>query len=239
MGSLNSTAVDVSESLESGPEIIVTENIHNDYINAEYNIKLKRKPIYEIIKRVFDIIASTIALIILSPVFLITMIAIIIDDPGNPFFTQERVGKDGRKFKIYKFRSMYKNAEEKKKEILALNESDGPLFKISSDPRITKVGRFIRKTSIDELPQLINILKNDMSVIGPRPFIVSEQEQFPDFRLIVKPGLSCYWQIGGKNQLTAEDQLELDRKYINERSIKVDIKIIFLTIAQVLHFNNL
>ncbi|MGN1114828.1 MAG: sugar transferase [Oscillospiraceae bacterium] len=238
----NSTnyTIDVAELTENNKILCSDdEKAENyDYLNDEYDISLQKKPIYEAVKRVFDIVASALALIILSPVFLITIIAIVIDDPGNPFFSQERVGKNGKKFKIYKFRSMRTDAEEHKKDYLDCNESNGPLFKIAKDPRVTRVGRFIRKTSIDELPQLINILKNDMSVIGPRPFIPSEQQLLPDFRLLVKPGLSCYWQIGGKNSLTEEEQLELDKKYINERSVSVDIKIILITLAEVLHLKN-
>lgn len=121
---------------------------------------------------------------------------------------------------------------------LYIIEADGPTFKIENDPRITKIGSFIRKTSIDELPQLVNILKGEMSVIGPRPFVPSEQEKLPDQRLLVKPGLSCYWQIGGKNSLTVEEQLELDFKYIEDRSVATDLKIIFKTFAIVLRNDN-
>lgn len=198
----------------------------------------RRKPVYEFIKRIMDICCSLVALILLSPVFLFTMIAIYIDDPGSVLFKQVRVGRDGRKFLIWKFRSMKKNAEEVKAELMSKNQDHGANFKIENDPRITRVGRFIRKTSIDELPQLVNILKGDMAVIGPRPFIESEQVNLPSDRLNVKPGLSCYWQIGGKNDLSLREQIELDRKYVEERSVIVDVKIIFLTMMMVVGNKN-
>ena len=195
----------------------------------------KRKPVYEFIKRLLDILCSLLALIILSPVFLISMIAIYIDDPGPVIFKQIRIGKNGRKFVLYKFRSMCVNAEELKAQLMSQNIDQGANFKVENDPRITRVGRVLRKTSIDELPQLINILKGDMSIIGPRPFIESEQNRLPSDRLIVRPGLSCYWQIGGKNSLSIQEQIELDRKYIRERSLIVDAKIILLTLKFIVH----
>lgn len=218
---------------EREAEIIVTERTW-----AGRKVEYKEKRVYSFIKRAFDITASLLALIVLSPLFLIVMLLIFVTDPGNPFFVQQRVGKDGKIFNIYKFRSMHKDAEKRKKDLLIHNEADGPTFKIENDPRITKIGSFIRKTSIDELPQLVNILKGEMSVIGPRPFVPSEQEKLPDQRLLVKPGLSCYWQIGGKNSLTVEEQLELDFKYIEDRSVATDLKIIFKTFAIVLRNDN-
>jgi Sugar transferases involved in lipopolysaccharide synthesis len=198
----------------------------------------RRKPIYEFVKRIMDICCSSVALILLSPLMLIIMVAIYIDDPGPVLFKQVRIGRDGRKFLIWKFRSMKKNAEEVKAELMSKNQDHGANFKIENDPRITRVGRFIRKTSIDELPQLVNILKGDMAVIGPRPFIESEQKCLPEDRLLVKPGLSCYWQIGGKNDLSLREQIELDRKYVEERSVIVDVKIIVLTMMMVVGNRN-
>ena len=205
---------------------------------VEYDIDFKEKKGYEFVKRAFDIVASLLALIVLSPVFIVVAGAIFFTDFGNPFFVQERIGKNGKVFKIYKFRSMYKNAEKMRDSLFEHNEADGPTFKITNDPRVTKVGSFIRKTSIDELPQLINILKGEMSVIGPRPFIPKEQAELSDLRLLVKPGLSCYWQIGGKNSLTTEEQIALDIKYIEERSCLVDLKIIFKTFAVIFKNDN-
>lgn len=200
--------------------------------------KLRKQPVYNALKRVGDVLCSLLALTILFLPLLIVAVLIMIDDFGNPFFTQQRIGKNGKPFKMLKFRSMYKDAEERKNSLMNDNESDGVTFKIENDPRITKIGRFIRRTSIDELPQLVNILIGDMAVIGPRPFIPVEQEQLPFDRLLVKPGLSCYWQIGGKNNLSREDSDALDRKYVEHHNAWVDIKIIFMTIKVVLKGNN-
>lgn len=224
-------AVDEFEEISQVEEIRVSSAV-------EYDIDFKEKKGYEFVKRAFDIVASLLALIVLSPVFIVVAGAIFFTDFGNPFFVQERIGKNGKVFKIYKFRSMYKNAEKMRDSLLEHNQADGPTFKITNDPRVTKVGSFIRKTSIDELPQLINILKGEMSVIGPRPFIPKEQAELSDLRLLVKPGLSCYWQIGGKNSLTTEEQIALDIKYIEERSCLVDLKIIFKTFAVIFKNDN-
>lgn len=198
----------------------------------------QRKPVYDAVKRASDIVFSLIALIVLSPLMLIVSLLIIIDDFGSPVYTQERVGKNGKIFRIYKFRSMYKNADKIREQLKDRDESNGATFKIKNDPRITRIGHVIRNTSIDELPQLINILKGEMSIIGPRPFIPREQAMLPDDRLLVTPGLSCYWQVGGKNSLTKEEQIELDRKYIRERSVLVDAKIIIKTIFFVFKTGN-
>lgn len=217
--------------------IDVEKNI-NIITPVKSKVKYREKKKYECIKRIFDVVASLFALIVLSPFFLIAMIMVFVTDFGNPFFVQERVGKNGKIFKMYKFRSMYKNAEEKREDLLEQNEVDGPIFKIEDDPRITSVGKILRKTSIDELPQLVNILKGEMSIVGPRPFIPIEQSELPDDRLLVKPGLSCYWQIGGKHKLTMEEQIALDYKYIEERSCLVDLKIIFKTFAVIFKSDN-
>lgn len=195
--------------------------------------EFKEKPVYDFFKRAFDIVCSLLALIVLSPVFLITIIAIVADDFGNPFFVQERIGKDNKPFRMYKFRSMRLNAEKELAELMKYNEYSDVHFKMDKDPRITRVGKIIRKISIDELPQLVNVLKGDMSIIGPRPFIRSEQEHLPSDRLVVKPGLSCYWQVTNTIKMSNEDQLELDYKYIRERAFLTDIKIIFLTVKTI------
>jgi lipopolysaccharide/colanic/teichoic acid biosynthesis glycosyltransferase len=191
------------------------------------------KPAYDAVKRVMDVVCSISGLIILSPVFLGTAISIYIDDPGPVLFKQTRIGKDGKPFKIYKFRSMRMDAEQLKASLMSRNQDQGANFKIENDPRITRVGRIIRASSIDELPQLLNILRGEMSVIGPRPFIEEEQRNLPNDRLLVKPGLSCYWQIGGKNELSLREQIELDRRYVYERSVIVDAKIMMKTMAMV------
>lgn len=196
----------------------------------------KKSPIYKALKRIFDIVLSGIALICLSPIFVITAIAIKLEDGGPAFFTQQRAGKDMKTFKMYKFRSMYVNADEKLKELLKENEQTGHAFKIKNDPRITKVGKFIRKTSIDELPQLINIIKGDMSIVGPRPILPFQMEECNDYerqRLIVQPGLTCYWQIGGRANIKWDEWVELDLNYIEDMSLWTDLKMIVKTVPAV------
>jgi len=181
-------------------------------------------------KRVQDIILSFTASLILLPVFLIVALIVFIECPSvSPFFVQQRVGKNGETFKFYKFRSMKPNAEAELENLLEQNEADGHAFKMKDDPRITKVGKFIRKTSIDELPQLWNILKGDMSIVGPRPPIpreVAEYSEFEKQRLYITPGLTCFWQATpNRNDITFEEWVLLDIKYINERSFLTDWKI--------------
>jgi exopolysaccharide biosynthesis polyprenyl glycosylphosphotransferase len=189
------------------------------------------------IKRIIDIIASGILLILLVPLFTFTVIAIKIDSSGPLFFAQVRVGKWGRHFKMYKFRSMYVNAEAVKETLMNQNETTGVIFKIKKDPRITKVGTFIRKFSIDELPQLWNVFKGDMSLVGPRPPVPKEVSQYSAEhrrRLDVIPGLTCIWQVSGRSDINFEGQVKLDVQYIYSQSIFTDIKILFLTIPAVL-----
>lgn len=188
---------------------------------------------YEIIKRLIDIICSFMGLLAFSPLFIIIAIIIKFTSKGPVFFSQKRVGKYGREFDMYKFRSMVVNAEELKEKLAAQNEMSGPMFKMKDDPRVTKVGKFIRKTSLDELPQLWNVLKGDMSLVGPRPSLPKEVAQFEDWmhrRLEVKPGLTCYWQVSGRNNIDFEDWMKLDIRYVEERNLFVDIKLIFKTI---------
>ena len=189
--------------------------------------------IYLFLKRTIDILGSAFGLIILSPLFLIVAIAIKIEDSkGSVLFSQKRVGQYGKEFNMYKFRSMVSNAEELKAKLMEQNEMSGPMFKMKHDPRITKVGKFIRKTSIDELPQLINILKGEMSLVGPRPSLPKEVANFEPWmleRLEVKPGLTCYWQVMGRNYIDFEDWMKLDIKYVHDRNFWLDIKLIFKT----------
>ena len=195
------------------------------------NSKVKSKA-YLIAKRITDVLFSGIGLIILSPVFVIVAIAIKLDSKGPIFFKQDRVGKDEELFSMYKFRSMVVNAEELKKAIENQNEMSGPMFKMKKDPRITRVGRFIRKTSIDELPQLVNVIKGDMSLVGPRPSLPKEVEQFEPWmkeRLTVQPGITCFWQVMGRNSIPFEEWMKLDVKYVRERNYFLDIKLIFKT----------
>ena len=188
---------------------------------------------YLILKRIIDIIGSIIGIVLVSPVLLVTAVLIKLESKGRIFFSQTRVGLHGKEFKIYKFRSMVDGAEALRKSIEHKNEMSGPMFKVRCDPRITKIGRFIRKTSIDELPQLINVLKGEMSLVGPRPSIPSEVEKFEAWmlkRLEVKPGLTCYWQVSGRNNICFEDWMKLDIDYVNNRNMQLDIKLIFKTI---------
>ena len=208
--------------------------------SAEPEITIYEKPVYLAVKRCFDIVFSLLCLIVFSIPILFVMLLIVIDSPGaSPIYTQYRVGKNGRVFKFYKLRSMVPEADQMLDSLLDQNEMEGPAFKISNDPRITRVGRVIRKTCIDELPQLWNILKGDMSFVGPRPPLPREVEQYNDFqrnRLSVVPGLTCYWQIQpNRNSLTFDKWLELDLKYIEERNVKTDLMIIFKTVGAVLN----
>ncbi|WP_195624004.1 sugar transferase [Clostridium tertium] len=205
-------------------------------INLDINVEVEKKEsrlIYNLLKRIIDIIGSLIGLILLSPILIIVGILIKFESKGPIVFTQKRVGKDGKEFDMYKLRSMVVNAEEIKEKLKEQNEMSGPMFKMKDDPRITKVGKFIRKTSIDELPQLVNILKGDMSLVGPRPSLPNEVKEFETWmlkRLNVKPGLTCYWQVMGRNNIDFEDWMKLDVKYVNERSFWLDIKLIFKTV---------
>lgn len=197
----------------------------------------KKSISYRFIKRAFDIIASFLGLIILSPLFLVTAIAIKLDDGGPVFFSQMRAGKDGKDFRFYKFRSMRTDAEKLFQEMQKQNEQSGNAFKIKEDPRITRVGKFIRKYSIDELPQLINIIKGDMSIVGPRPILsqqMAECSSYDKQRLMVRPGLTCIWQISGRANIKWEQWVELDLQYIREMSVWNDLVIILKTIPCVL-----
>lgn len=196
------------------------------------------KPIYDVCKRIFDLVMATFALIVLSPVFLVVAIAIKREDGGSAFYTSTRLTKGGKEFKMYKFRSMYMGADKHLAELQDQNVMEGPAFKVENDPRITKIGHFIRKTSIDELPQLINIIKGDMTIIGPRPPLPSEVAQYTPYqmhRLDVKTGLACYHECQGRSDNHSfDDWVEEDLKYIRERSMLTDLKIIFMTIRVVL-----
>lgn len=188
---------------------------------------------YYSVKRIIDFIGSLIGIIVLSPLMAITAIAIKLESEGPIIFAQERVGQNGIIFKMYKFRSMVVNAEELLDKLKNKNEMSGPMFKIKEDPRITRVGKFIRKTSIDELPQLFNVLKGEMSLVGPRPNLPREVIHFTEYqktKLIAKPGLTCYWQVMGRNSIDFEDWMKLDVKYIEERNTWIDIKLIFKTV---------
>jgi len=217
----------------------VKENCSPAPDNQEKNyVPPAPKPVYEFFKRFFDIFLSSFALIVLSPLFLVVAIIIKAGDGGSVFYSQTRLTKGGKEFQMYKFRSMCKDADKMLDQLLEQNEMEGPAFKMKDDPRVTKVGRFIRKTSIDELPQLWNIIKGDMSIIGPRPPLVREIKEYTPYhmhRLDVKTGLSCYRECYGRSNIHDFDEwVESDLKYIRERSLLTDLKVILLTIKVVL-----
>ena len=206
-------------------------------IDREKTLRSHRR--YWVLRRAQDIVFSLLALILLAPLALLISLAIVLDSPGDgAIFRQRRGGRDGKLFWLYKFRTMCPDAEEQLNELLSQNQMDGPVFKIKGDPRITRVGRFLRKTSLDELPQLLNVLQGDMSIVGPRPALPREVELYSDYqrqRLYVTPGLSCYWQIAPhRNEMSFDEWVALDMKYIQERSFWVDWKIIFLTVRAML-----
>ncbi len=189
------------------------------------------------VKRAIDIVVSSLGLLVLFPFACFVALAIRIDSPGPILFKQTRVGKCGRKFQLYKFRSMLKEAEKIRASLDELNEASGPIFKIKRDPRITRVGRIMRKTSIDELPQLINVFKGEMSLVGPRPPIPQEVESYSSHalgRLAVTPGLTCLWQVGGRSSIPFDEWVELDLDYIQRQSLWLDFVILLKTIPAVL-----
>lgn len=194
---------------------------------------------YRFAKRTFDIAFSLLVLALFWWIYVIVAIAIKIDDPAGPvFFVQERMGKDEKPFNMFKFRSMYADAEERLAELKELNEKDGPVFKIKDDPRITRVGRFIRKTSIDELPQFFNVLFGNMSIVGPRPALRRETDLYTPHqreRLLVKPGITCYWQTRkNRDAIGFDEWVDLDLLYINQCSAWADLKLVIQTVGCVL-----
>lgn len=193
---------------------------------------------YLVLKRLMDIVGASVGLLLFSPLFAVVALLIKLTDPKGPvFFKQVRVGLEGRQFYMYKFRSMVSNAEELLADLLEKNEIEGAMFKMKDDPRITKVGRFIRKTSIDELPQLWNVLKGDMSLVGPRPPLPRELAQYTSqdkLRLLVVPGCTGYWQVSGRNGLTFKQMVDMDLYYIEHRGLWMDIKLILKTFVVML-----
>lgn len=198
---------------------------------------VKPKPIYDFVKRVFDIVCSLIGLIVLSPVFIILSILVKTTSEGPVFFAHKRVGKGGKTIKIYKFRSMVTNAEELIKQFTPEQKAEYEKnFKLENDPRVTKVGNFMRKTSLDELPQLINILKGDISVVGPRPVMDVETKIYGNYRnmlLSVKPGLTGFWAANGRSHTTYTRRRAMEIYYVKNRSVLLDLKIIFKTFISV------
>lgn len=190
------------------------------------------------IQRGFDLTISLILLVTLLPIFLVTAVAIRLESRGPVLYSQQRVGKNGRSFKFYKFRSMVLHAEQKQKRISSLNESDdGVIFKMKKDPRITKTGTFIRRFSIDELPQLLNVILGDMSLVGPRPALPKEVEQYTleqRKRLHTTPGITCLWQVSGRSDIPFSGQVQLDLKYIRDKNILTNLTILIKTIPAVI-----
>jgi len=195
-------------------------------------ISVPKRTVYLAVKRFFDVVLSAMALVVFSPLFLIVAIAIKAEDGGPVFFTQERTGLNGKTFLMYKFRTMCPSAPKLHQQLLKDNEANGPVFKIKNDPRITKVGKLLRKTSIDELPQLVNILRNEMSIVGPRPLATYEAvncNTYQNQRLLVKPGLTCYWQCSGRSNISFDKWIEMDLQYIREANLWTDFKVICKT----------
>jgi lipopolysaccharide/colanic/teichoic acid biosynthesis glycosyltransferase len=207
-------------------------SIHTEH--SQNKVIINDRKSYLIAKRLIDIFGAIIGLFFLSWLFLIVAILIKLEDPKGPvIFKQVRVGKDGKEFYMFKFRSMVTNAEELLESLLHLNETTGAMFKMKDDPRVTKIGKFIRKTSIDELPQLWNVLKGEMSLVGPRPPLPREVAQYTEYdkqRLLVTPGCTGLWQVSGRSNIGFKEMVELDIKYIQQRSILLDVKLIFRTI---------
>lgn len=205
-------------------------------MSIKKSIAKKWKPVE--MKRIFDVSVVLMALLLVSPILMVVALLIRLDSKGPIFFSQVRVGKNGQRFKMYKFRSMYIDAEQRKLELMTHNEMQGGvLFKMKGDPRVTRVGRFIRKYSIDELPQLWNVVIGDMSLVGPRPPLLMEVEQYTPYqrrRLSVTPGLTCIWQVSGRSEIPFVKQVELDLEYIATQSFWNDMRLLLRTVPAVL-----
>ncbi|AIW87106.1 multidrug MFS transporter [Bacillus mycoides] len=203
--------------------------------------EVNQKWLYLFMKRLMDVVGALCGLIFLSPVFLIVAILIKLEDQKGPIlFKQTRMGKNEQEFGMYKFRSMVTDAEEKLKDLLQHNEVSGAMFKMKDDPRVTKIGKFIRKTSIDELPQLLNVLKGDMSLVGPRPPLLREVKEYTSYdkqRLLITPGCTGLWQVTDRNSVGFKEMVELDLEYINKRGIIYDLKIILKTVLVMIKSN--
>lgn len=223
----------INQNIEE-TDIGTAKSNHESDTDVAVDFTFVPKPVYSFFKRLFDLVVSSVCIIVLLVPFIVISLMILVEDRNAPpLFVQKRVGKNGKIFNIYKFRTMCADAEDKLVELQELNEADGPVFKIKDDPRITKVGALLRSSNIDELPQIFNIFLGNMSFVGPRPALPKEVEQYREsdkLRLLVVPGLTCYWQATeNRNQVSFDEWMELDRKYIIERSAWVDIKLIFKT----------
>jgi len=189
------------------------------------------------LKRVIDILLASVLLVVTLPIWAVIAIAIKLDSSGPVIFRQERVGRGGKRFSFYKFRSMWADAEKQRQTLLAMNEMNGPVFKMRSDPRITRLGRLLRRSSLDELPQLINVLRGDMSIVGPRPALPAEVGNYRPtdlVRLWVKPGLTCWWQVRGRSGCDFDTWMLYDREYVQNISLRIDLTIMLATFRAVL-----
>ena len=214
-------------------------NVELESVLENNDIMINESPYYMSCKRLIDIIGSLVGIILLSPLFFIVAVAIKVEDPkGKIIFGHKRVGKNGSLFPCLKFRSMFANAEEMKKNFTPAQKKEyAETFKLKDDPRITKVGRFIRKTSLDELPQLFNILRGDMTIVGPRPIVTEELKyygEYDKYYMAVKPGLTGLWQVSGRSDTSYDERVELDMEYIKTRTILKDIYIMIMTVVKVL-----
>ena len=215
-------------------------NVIREYEGIDMKEVYRNKPLaYKFLKRLFDIVASGLGLIILSPLFLVIAIAIKREDGGPVIYSGMRWGKDFKYFPMHKFRSMCVDAEARTNEVVSEEDKNGMAFKVKDDPRITKIGRFMRKTTIDELPQLANVFKGEMSIVGPRPIQTTKTDGDPyDLqRWCVKPGITCYWQVCGRAEVPWDEWVEMDLKYITEMSVITDLKLIWKTVGAVIHRN--
>ena len=233
-------------SVETDKQLPIENNIikfdDNNKVLEQKEKKTFNEITYSFLKRTVDITASATALLLLSPVFLVTSLAIRKDSDGPAMFTQKRIGKDGKLFEIYKFRTMVPDADKKLFELLDKDEKAREEYKVNKklkhDPRITKVGNFLRKTSIDELPQLINVLKGDMSLVGPRPYLPREKEDMGDYYNTIiesKPGITGLWQVSGRSNTTFEDRLEFDKEYTENKGFLYDMGLLTKTVGVVIH----
>jgi exopolysaccharide biosynthesis polyprenyl glycosylphosphotransferase len=221
------------------PELkeLITEPASSLVEDSSDSFVVERKRTFDILKRFMDIAVATLILLLVLPVMPVIILLIKLDSPGPVLFRQKRVGKDGREFDFFKFRSMHLGAENVIASLRPLSGVDGPVFKLKEDPRITGTGRFLRRSSLDELPQLLNVLKGDMSIVGPRPNLPSEVSQYLPWqkrRLDVTPGITCYWQIAGRSHIGFQEWMRLDLEYIRSRSLVTDIKIMLKTIPAVI-----
>lgn len=205
---------------------------------AQMNLPVKPRLVtYRKVKRVLDVVAASIVILLLAPLFILLILAVKLTSRGPVLYVSKRVGLCGKVFNFYKFRSMYLDADQKRVALEKANEKDGPIFKMKHDPRITPIGRLLRKFSLDELPQFYNVLRGDMSLVGPRPPLVHEVERYSSFeqeRLTIRPGLTCYWQIMGRSDLSFEEWMILDHRYLREMSLWTDMKIMVKTPLAVL-----